>query len=65
MVQDEARERALAYLVDHVVNGATRPRFYRGKFVGTIHGVEPRMAMAALRAAFAAPPRRGGFGQSE
>ena len=56
MVQDEARERALAFVTDHVINGVTRARFYRGKFVGTIHTVENRMAMTALRAAFATPP---------
>ena len=60
MVEDEARERALAFVRDHVINGTTRPRFYRGKFVGTIHGVESRMALAALRASCAAPPMRKG-----
>lgn len=58
MVEDEARERAFAFVRDHVINGSTRPRFYRGKFVGTIHGVESRMALAALRACSAVPPRR-------
>lgn len=56
MVADEARERALAYVMEHVINGATRPRFYRGKFVGTVHGVENRMAMAALRVMDVLPP---------
>ncbi|WP_256731304.1 hypothetical protein [Sphingomonas sp. dw_22] len=56
MVADEARERALAYMMEHVINGATRPRFYRGKFVGTVHGVENRMAMAALRVMDVFPP---------
>lgn len=60
MVEDEARERAFAFVRDHVINGSTRPRFYRGKFVGTIHGVESRMALAALRACSAVPPRREG-----
>jgi hypothetical protein len=61
MVEDEARERAFAFVMEHVINGATRPRFYRGRFVGTIHGVENRMAMAALRALGTLPPsaRRG------
>jgi hypothetical protein len=39
--------------------GSTRPRFYRGKFVGTIHSFETRLALAAVRAAFSTPPRRG------
>lgn len=56
MVEDEARERAFAYVMEHVTNGATRPRFYRGRFVGTVHGVENRMAMAALRALDTLPP---------
>jgi len=56
MVEDEARERALAFVMDHVINGVTRPRFYRGKFVGTLHTSENRMAMAALRALDALPP---------
>lgn len=56
MVEYEARERAFAYVMDHAINGATRPRFYRGSFVGTVCGVEDRMAMAALRALDALPP---------
>lgn len=56
MVEDAARARALAFVMDHVINGATRPRFYRGKFVGTVHRFENRMAMAALRALDARPP---------
>jgi len=55
-VQDRARERALAFVVDQALHGTTRPRFYRGKFVGTVHRYETSMALAALRAAFVAPP---------
>jgi hypothetical protein len=58
MVEDEARERAFAYVLDRAINGATRPRFCRGRFVGTEHGAEDRMAMAALRAAAVLPPTR-------
>jgi hypothetical protein len=59
MVEDEARNRALAFVVDQAMYGSTRPRFYRGKFVGTIHSFETRLALAAVRAAFSTPPRRG------
>lgn len=59
MVEDEARNRALAFVVDQAMYGSTRPRFYRGKFVGTIHSFETRLALAAVRAAFSVPPRRG------
>lgn len=52
----EARDRALAYVMDHAINGATRPRFYRGSFIGSVHGVEDRMAIAALRATFGPMP---------
>lgn len=57
-VEHEARQRALTYVLDHAINGVTRPRFYRGRFIGTVHGAEDRMAMAALRAATAMPPTR-------
>jgi hypothetical protein len=40
------------------VNGETRPRFYRGRFVGTIHRVDPKVAPAAVRAMFTEPPGR-------
>jgi hypothetical protein len=59
MVEDEARNRALAFVVDQAMYGSTRPRFYRGKFVGTIHSFETRIALAAVRAAFSVPPTRG------
>ena len=59
MVEDEARERALAFVIDQMRHGSTRPRFYRGRYVGTIHSFESRMALAAVRAAFSVPPRRG------
>lgn len=58
MVEDAARERALAFVLDQFEHGSTRPRFYRGKFVGTIHRFESRMALAALRAAFTPTPMR-------
>ena len=57
MVQDAARERALAFIVDQFENGVTRPRLYRGKFVGTQHKYETRIALAVLRATYAQPPR--------
>lgn len=59
IVEDEARERALAFVIDQVRYGSTRPRFYRGRYVGTIHSFETRIALAAVRAAFSVPPRRG------
>jgi hypothetical protein len=59
MVEDEVRNCALAFVVDQAMYGSTRPRFYRGKFVGTIHSFETRLALAAVRAAFSTPPRRG------
>lgn len=58
IVEYEARERALDFVIDQFRHGSTRPRFYRGKFVGTIHRYETRMALAAVRAAFSVPPRR-------
>jgi hypothetical protein len=45
-----ARDRALAFVIDQAMNGVTRPRFYRGKCVGSVHTHETRMALAALRA---------------
>ena len=63
-VEDEARKRALAFVVDQAIHGSTRPRFYRGKFVGTMRNFESHMALAALRAALSVPPRRGVDGQS-
>lgn len=55
----EARERALDYVLDRALNGTTRPRFYRGRFVGTAHRYESRLALAALRAMDALPPVPG------
>lgn len=57
-VEREARDRALAWVLEHVTNGETRPRFYRGRFVGTVHRVDPKVALAAVRALFTAPPGR-------
>lgn len=51
LVETEARRRAFAFIADQVINGTPRPRFYRGRFVGTIHRYETRLALAALRAA--------------
>jgi hypothetical protein len=59
-VEREARDRALAYVIEHVINGETRPRFYRGRYVGTIHRVDQKVALAAVRAMYAEPPRRRG-----
>jgi len=58
-VEHEARFRAFTFVLNHAINGATRPRFYRGRFVGTVHSAEDRMAMAALRAATVLPPTPG------
>lgn len=57
-VEQAARDRALAYVIDHVMNGETVPRFHDGRFVGTIHRVDRRMLLAAVHAAFAPPPPR-------
>lgn len=57
-VERAARERALAYVIEHVINGETRPRFYRGRFVGTVHRVDQKVALAAVRAMFTEPPGR-------
>ena len=60
-VETDARDRALGFIVDRVLNGTTRPRFYRGRCVGHAHVYETRLALAALRACDAAG--RGGAGQ--
>lgn len=57
-VEREARERALAYVIEHVMHGETRPRFYRGRFIGTVHRVDQKVALAAVRAMFTEPPGR-------
>ena len=57
-VENAARDRALAYVIEHVLNGETLPRFYRGRYVGTIHRVDRKVMLAAVRAAFAQPPAR-------
>lgn len=59
-VEREARDRALAYVIEHVLNGETRPRFYRGRFIGTVHRVDQKVAPAAVRAMYAEPPRQRG-----
>jgi hypothetical protein len=57
-VEREARDRALAYVIEHVSNGETVPRFYRGRFVGTVHRVDRKVMLAAVRTLFAEPPPR-------
>ncbi|MDG2533666.1 hypothetical protein P6144_08415 [Sphingomonas sp. HITSZ_GF] len=57
-VEREARERALAWVIEHVTNGETVPRFYRGRFIGTVHRVDRRVMLAAVRTLFAEPPPR-------
>jgi hypothetical protein len=57
IVETEARDRAFDLICDEVVNGTTRPRFYGGRFVGTSHRCETRLALAALRAADRATDR--------
>ena len=51
IVETDARERAFAFVADQAINGTTRPRFYRGRFIGMTHRYETRLALAALRAA--------------
>ena len=57
LVETEARQRAFTTILDQALNGTTRPRFYRGRFVGTAHRYETRLALAALRAADRAADR--------
>lgn len=57
IVETEARERAFELVVDQAINGTTRPRFYGGRFTGTSHRYETRLALAALRAADRAADR--------
>lgn len=59
-VEREARDRALAWVIEHVTNGETVPRFYRGRFVGTIHRVDRKVMLAAVRTLFAEPPPQRG-----
>lgn len=54
IAETSARERALIFLIDQATKGTTRPRFYRGKCVGSAHRFETRLAIAALRACSAA-----------
>jgi hypothetical protein len=51
LVETDARRRAFELIVDQAINGVTHPRFYRGRFVSSIHKYETRLALAALRAA--------------
>lgn len=58
----QGRERVFSLAIDRAINGYTRPRFYRGRQVGTIHQYDNRMAMHALNppmppTARQAPPR--------
>ena len=53
-VEAMARDRALAFIIDQATNGTLRPRFYRGRYIGSVHLHETRMALAALRACAAA-----------
>jgi hypothetical protein len=46
----EGTNRALDLAIDRGLNGWLQPRFYRDRYVGSIHRFENRMAMAALRA---------------
>lgn len=57
-VERAARDRALSYVIAHVMHGETHPRFYRGRFVGTVHRIDRKVALAAVRAMFAEPPGR-------
>jgi hypothetical protein len=57
LVETEARDRAFALVADQAISGVTQPRFYRGRFVGTAHRYETRLALAALRAADRAADR--------
>ena len=50
IVLDAARGRALAMVQHQAIHGTTTPRFYRGRFAGTITRHETRLALAALRA---------------
>lgn len=46
---DEARLRAFEAAMQVVTQGGVTPRYYRGRFVGTIRGFDYAMLIAALR----------------
>ena len=49
-VEHQARDRALEVVMHEAMHGTTRPRFYRGRFVGTRFGFDTQLALRALRA---------------
>ena len=57
---DQARDRAFEIAMDRAINGITVPRFYRGRFVGTTHRYDYRLAMAVLKPHVLPPVRAPG-----
>ncbi|MBC7987815.1 MAG: hypothetical protein H7X93_14280 [Sphingomonadaceae bacterium] len=55
-----ARDHAFGYAMDRALNGYTRPRYYRGRQIGTIHSYDHRLMIAALMPPSVPPHRRGG-----
>ncbi len=51
-------DRMFSMAMDRALNGVTRPRYYRGRQIGTITRPDFRMAMAALAEPPAPPQRR-------
>ena len=49
-VEFEARDRAFEVVMHEAMHGTTRPRIYRGRFVGTRFGFDTTLALRALRA---------------
>lgn len=47
----EARDRACDLAMHLATRGLTIPRFYRGNFIGTVHRIDTRLALAVLNAA--------------
>jgi hypothetical protein len=47
---DEGRDRAFDVAVAQAQHGCWVPRYYRGRYVGTLHRYDNRLPLAALRA---------------
>lgn len=56
---DEGRTRAFDLAYDRAINGYRAPLFYRGRYVGTAHRYDNRLALAALNAADRLAPAKG------
>ncbi|MGN6269102.1 MAG: hypothetical protein ACTHM0_04320 [Sphingomonas sp.] len=52
LAETDARRRAYELILEQALCGTTRPRFYRGRFVSTVHALDTRLALAALRVGY-------------